>query len=392
MTYIGATSTDVAQSNKEGKMILMSQNRLRKALGVASMTLVVVGGSLVSVSAANAFDSNTYPGVTAGAGAPHYTVTVECDVPGFWEEGEGINFQMAPGGSITVTTQDCSPADGMDIDERSNGLSGGVVQVNGVTQPLGFLNQIPESFVMFANTEVEFRFEDEQATFYLRAEVTADPVADPDGQLGQTTEMIVPAEDPLSTTFPNPLDPGNPDNGCNFSNDGEEHVYQTYDFDVSASGEYTFRFVETNPLDGEVFWWGVDSFFMDDPFLAVYSSFNPANPAENVIGCNDDSGNGGITSTGYFIQSVYPEFSATLTPGRYTLLLTTFGNSPESDWNQGAQGGTFELWGPPGSFSPAQLPATGTSDDKAAVIILVGSITLVLGGLGLIIRRRLIRD
>jgi hypothetical protein len=52
-----------------------------------------------------------------------------------------------------------------------------------------------------------------------------------------------------------------------------------------------------------------------DPFLALYVGvFNPANPAANLVGCNDDT------------NGLLPAFSANLSAGTtYTVVTTTFG-------------------------------------------------------------------
>jgi hypothetical protein len=377
-------------------MFFISRSRIRNAVSITSVSLLVAGGSLLSVSAANAINAQTYPGVTEGASSPNYTVTVDCTDPDFWGYGEGVTYEMAPGGTVTVTTTGCTGNDEViAIDKRnSSGAEPGGVSIDGAAQTVPSTVAIPATFVIYPNTEVEFQYPRQGGstdTFSILVNSTSDPISNPAGELGQTTEVLIPAANPLSTNFPSPLDPANPGNGCELSNDGAEHVYQTYEFDVSTSGNYTFRFVATNPLDGDTFWWGDDGFAMQDPFLAVYSSFDPSNPSLNVIGCNDDGGNTGITTTGYFLDSLYPQFSSTLPAGHYTLVLTTFGDSPLGSWNDGAQGGTFELWGPPGSFAPAEpeLAVTGMSNEQTSSVITVGAIALLLGGLGLIIRKRL---
>ncbi len=375
-------------------MLLKSQSRKLSILSFASVSLVVIGGSLITASAANAINIQTYPGVTEGATSPNYSVTVDCADPDFWGAGEGISYEMAPGGTVTVTTTGCTGNNEvMAIDKRSSsGAEPGGVSVNGTPQTVPSTVAIPATFVIYPNTEVEFQNVND--TFFILVEETSVSISNPAGELGQTTEVLIPAANPLSTNFPSPLDPANPDNGCQLSNDGAEHVYQTYEFDVSTSGNYTFRFVATNPLDGDIFWWGSDSYDMQDPFLAVYSTFDPSNPSLNVIGCNDDGGNTGITTTGYFLDYVYPQFSSTLPAGHYTLVLTTYGDSPVASWVDGAQGGTFELWGPPGSFAPVQpeLAVTGMSNDQLTSTITVGAIALFLGGLGLMLRKRLSRN
>jgi hypothetical protein len=371
-------------------MFFNSRSSIRNALSITSVSLLVAGGSLLSVSAANAINTQTYPGVTEGASSPNYTVTVDCTDPDFWGAGEGISYEMAPGGTVTVTTTGCTGnTEVIAIDKRSSsGAEPGGVSINGTPQTVPSTVAIPATFVIYPNTEVEFQNVND--TFFIQVNETSDSISNPAGELGQTTEVLIPAANPLSTNFPSPLDPANPNNGCIFDNNGAEHVYQTYEFDVSVSGNYTFRFVETNPLNGDIFWWGSDSFDMQDPFLAVYSAFDPSNPSSNVIGCNNDRGNTGISSNGYFLDNEYPQFSSTLPAGRYTLVLTTFSDTPASAWTDGAQGGTFELWGPP-AVQP-ELAVTGMSNEQTSSVITVGAIAFLLGGLGLLLRKRLSRN
>ena len=373
-------------------MLLKSRSRLVNALSVASVSLIVAGATFVTASAANAISPQTYPGVTEGAGSPNYTVSIDCNDPGFWGVNEGISFEMAPGGTVAVTTTGCSSnGEVMDISQYNNAAAEpGGYSVSGTPQTVPDIGvQIPTSFVVSANTLIEFQYLGDVFDLYIHE--TSEVISNPAGELGQTTEMMIPATNPLHANFSDPLNPADPNSGCNVANDGAEHVYQTYSFDVSAAGDYTFRFVQTNPLDGRLFWWGDSSFAMQDPFLAVYTDFDPANPSANVVGCNDDGGNSGVTSTGYFQRSLYSQFSSALPSGHYTLVLTTFGDSPVSSWTDGAQGGTFELWGPPGAFQPAQpeLPRTGLNVPAWALPVGAGSI--VLGSLALIGLARLKR-
>lgn len=120
------------------------------------------------------------------------------------------------------------------------------------------------------------------------------------------------------------------------------HAYETVTITVSQNGPYTFRFVNSIPFDA-----------YDDPYLAVYTDFDPANPNANVVGCNDDRNNPDgepITDTtpdGQSLNGRFPEFTAELEANEtYTLVMTTWFFSFANDFIEEGAKGTFELWGP----------------------------------------------
>jgi hypothetical protein len=142
----------------------------------------------------------------------------------------------------------------------------------------------------------------------------------------------------------------------------------------------------------------VNSAGVNDPFLALYSGgFDKSDPDSGVVGCNDDSGNDpgdtfGPADDGY----VYPvpdvfwsEFSADLTPGTYTVMLTTYSKySNDVDWYDGSVNGdsgsgsistaTFEYWGPSGGLASSGTPISGDS----VVTGTPGIFLTVTGGVG----------
>jgi hypothetical protein len=158
--------------------------------------------------------------------------------------------------------------------------------------------------------------------------------------------------------------------------------------------------VNTNPLTASTTAWGAD-LPMADPFLAVYSSFDPANPDANVIGCNDDGEynkgedepgdyptNGATLSPKYLISGLYPWFSSKLAAGSYTYVLTTYSDYGIANWEGGAQAATIEVWGLDDADA---LADTGARDVPAWVtfgglgLVIVG---LALGASSLVLRRR----
>ena len=149
------------------------------------------------------------------------------------------------------------------------------------------------------------------------------------------------------------------------------HVYSTLDFTISETGEYDFRAVEVSPIDEDLNW-GVTKYPSSDPFLVVYQDFDPANPEDGVIGCNDDNDDTGveaidiqwsgqealITETGYIVDDQWPWFRADLEPGDYSLVYLTYrtvgiedfnaGRYPDDSliWDPTAISVTYEMWGP----------------------------------------------
>jgi trimeric autotransporter adhesin len=82
----------------------------------------------------------------------------------------------------------------------------------------------------------------------------------------------------------------------------------------TGAHEYAARTLTTNGTDTYTFTITSVSGFDDDPFLAVYSgTFDPANPTNNLVACNDDA-------NGYL-----SEFSATLSANTtYTVVTTSY--------------------------------------------------------------------
>lgn len=198
--------------------------------------------------------------------------------------------------------------------------------------------------------------------------------------------------------------------------DGGRHVYSTIDITIVKEGRYTFRSIATNPT-GEYL--GGEANPVGDSFLALYSTFDPANPDDGVIGCNDDLNNlfgydnndvVEILPDGTWMEGHQPYFGTYLEPGNYTLLVTTWQAVNRTEWNAGESGGdvwtpgpfdlTFELWGPVASLCIGQdgecdpvdptestLPPTGTNSGPVAPLALV---SLMVGLVGvLVVKRRL---
>lgn len=184
------------------------------------------------------------------------------------------------------------------------------------------------------------------------------------------------------------------------------HVFGTLDITVTNAGTYTFRGMRSTPAGDYV---PINAFDpMGDPMLAVYSSFDPANPDANVVGCNDDLNDVGAENDaeyltdGTIIDGHQPWFSAPLAPGSYTLVLMTWedlssedfaeGYAPysEEEFVVGPKSTTFQLWGPTGGLTLGHdAPALAATGMDATPVAVVGVLAL-LAGLGAltVVRRR----
>jgi LPXTG-motif cell wall-anchored protein len=215
-----------------------------------------------------------------------------------------------------------------------------------------------------------------------------------------TNEIVVTDNDPDPTNSEHLL---NGIDTCRLATqfDGR-HVYGTLDVTILTAGTYTFRSLSTNPAGYYV---GLNPFDpIGDPFLAVYSSFDPANPDSNVVGCNDDLNDVGgqndaeYTSEGTIIEGHVPRFEAALTPGHYTLVLFTWedmgvvdfaaGNSQWAgdSFTPGAKSSTFELWGPVGGLALGNVALAATGVETTYGLVGVGA--GVLGFVLLVVSRR----
>jgi hypothetical protein len=161
------------------------------------------------------------------------------------------------------------------------------------------------------------------------------PETVPSGQLLISQDIVMPASPKEFTLGAANSDGEHALNGnedCLIeTNDSHKQIYTTQRIKISVAGQYTFRNVGTNPIGGYMHGGSFHPF--EDTFLALYSSFNPNSSDDNVVGCNDDLNDlfeydnemfyedlaGDVTMEGH-----QPYFTATLTPGYYTLVLTTW--------------------------------------------------------------------
>jgi LPXTG-motif cell wall-anchored protein len=300
------------------------------------------------------------------------------------------NFPVVPGNTVTLNLTG--------FDSVYDFVSGNTTPVN----PAG------ETFELAAGDEVIF-YDDGSDTcsqeFYAWV-FEAAPETVPSGSHLFTQEITIPLGAPQVTLTED--EDGEHflggDEDCGLSTEMHGiHVYGTLDVTVTTAGVFTFRGMYSNPLGDYV---PINVFDpIGDPFLAVYSSFDPANPDAGVVGCNDDANDvndendAEFLSDGTIIDGHQPWFTAALAPGNYTLVLMTWedlsdedlanGFAPynEEDFVVGPKSTTFELWGPEGSLQLGhQLAATGVDVTPIAA---TGALVL-LGGLGVVLvaRRR----
>lgn len=203
------------------------------------------------------------------------------------------------------------------------------------------------------------------------------------------------------------------------------HVYETLDFQVSESGEYDFRAIAVSPIDEDLNW-GVDKYPSSDPFLAVYEGFDPNDPEDNIVGCNDDGDDTGIAAidnewddgAGYTFEALatesdvllddqWPWFRAVLEPGSYSLVYMPFSTMGTDDFALGQFGATssstitwdpiensvtFEMWGPAGAITLGSEPLAATGGVEPAFALWAGLGVVGIGVAMTVARRREIRN
>ncbi len=188
-----------------------------------------------------------------------------------------------------------------------------------------------------------------------------------------------------------------------------EHVYAIQEFTVTTSGDYTFRVTGVDPVARYFNPLNFARNPLRDPMVALYSVFDSSNPSTGIVGCNDDLNDlnfGGHdyseianpfnqSQQGDYIDGHFSYFGATLEPGTYTMVFTTWDMESASDWvTDSPNGGTvfFDVWGPQGGLTLAgggsgktsKLAATGVD----ASFGLWSALTLMASGAIITIARR----
>ncbi len=313
----------------------------------------------------------------ASAAIPRNAFTFDCNEGNPGEE----DHALAPGESVTITLLNCNESvfDITALDAPFNARLGSVV-INAT--PITIVTD-PATIIVdeFANLYLNGPEGNETFIYINLATVTADPA----GELLATTSATLTSDPDFFTT---------PDDAVILNDDAliggivecavevGSHPYSTVDLTITEAGTYTFRVVDTDPVEEDMYF-GIDNDFspVGDNFLALYTDFDSADIDANVVGCNDDADDAGavagdlwatanaagnsrnqgdsniLTSTGYILDDEFAWFTATLQPGQYTMVGTLYSEYSESEWLTNLDDAevteasmTYEMWGPEGGL------------------------------------------
>lgn len=378
--------------------------RHRPMLVAAAVTVVAALGLAAPAAAAGAltYPLEIVPGVTVVTPHPDYALEVACE--DVLEDVELTVFAV-PAGSLTVDFDCLLPS--VTADTADSGLAG--------EYPAGF-----DDVVVGSATQLTI---DPNTTVMSAVNGSADvvitylatvPYDDPSGRLLSTGVVTIPASGTQLADFSSIVDPSG---DCSGWTGGR--VYGTLEFTVETSGEYTFRVVEVSPAQGPLGSLGPNPWGgyvpISDPLAFLYAgTFDPADAATGIIGCNDDSDavaavtgilGAAHDSQGRYIDPYYPEIVAELVPGTYTVVLTTndaetvilppdpSSVAVEEPVVEGSAlqpayvaselpelSGTVEIW----STEP-ELAATGA--DRVFLIALGAVLLMLIGASALVVRR-----
>jgi len=292
----------------------------------------------------------------------------------------------------------------------------GIVEFNGAVEPAPIADTPASTIVADAGDDFVLYDSTCSQQFYATV-LEAAPETVPSGSLLFTQDISISSPAPQITVAEN--DGGSGEHQlagiaeCGLSTDvGGAHVYGTLDFTITTAGTYTFKALSTSPAGSYA---GLNPFDpIEDPFLAVYSEFDPVNPDSGVIGCNDDLNDvapglhdAEYRGDGTIIEGHVPYFSASFAPGQYTLVLMTWEDLGSSDFDNGfapfgeldfavgTKTTTFELWGPDGGIALGHVALAATGAQTGAETG-YGFVGLAAAGLGIALvmvarRRRAVR-
>jgi hypothetical protein len=372
----------------------LKKNSLR-AVGIASTALIGLGLALVTPGVAQGATTAGFSGTVAA----NLDTTINLNCSAINEDVTTGDVLAAEGAIITFNiTGSCETGMTIYSDDADGGITVAGTFTAGSSGGTVYSGSVPATFTVSGNTML--RIDKNASEFGLNIPVVVVPdVADPVGTLRQSGDLSIAATPTLEMTLADNTGDGGHllggDENCALSIG--PHVYSTGTLTVDRSGQYSIRVVNTNPLTDSTAGWGAE-LPMNDPFLAVYSSFDPANPDANVIGCNDDGeynngdGEGSYPDAGatlnpkYLVSGLYPWFSTKLAAGSYTYVLTTYSSYSIANWEGGAQAATVEVWGLDDALADTgarEIPAWATFGGAGLVIA-----GLALGAASLVLRRR----
>jgi len=304
--------------------------------------------------------------------------TFDCSVGSAGED----DHALAPGESVTITLINCD-ADAFEIsdpDATGNATLGGSL----ITATPVAITTDPATIVVDEFAQLELVDDNQGLSQEININL-ATTGADPSGALLATESTTFTSSPRFFTTPADAIlsEYGDPLIGGVAECDVEEglHPFSTVDVTVSIAGTYTFRVIDTDPVEEDMYF-GIDSDLspVGDNFLALYSAFDPSNVNSGIVGCNDDGDDAVFgadlwaaadaeaesrsqndanvhTSTGYLLDDQFAWFTATLQPGEYTLVGTLWDSFSESEWLDALElaevteaSVSYEMWGPAGGL------------------------------------------
>ncbi|MFN4000666.1 hypothetical protein [Microcella sp.] len=368
----------------------MSRTTLRVSSLLVLSSVVALAGAGTASALGGATDTRT-------------SISVDCAIG----EGSNDNQVILPGESLTITLLNCGDwlvtdlagLNAIDVPAEASDINSFVVPSGSPTYTMSVDDEV----------DLELTFEADDIDIDVSIAVAGDA---PSGALLATNRVAMPIE---IDDFSIGLDALGTD--VTLGGDAEctmeagYHPYRTLPIIISESGDFTFRVIDVEPVDEDL-QWGQPYYPSQDFFLAVYTAFDPTEPESGLVSCNDDRPvddvsfvNDGVT---YISDDQAPEFVATLAPGAYTLVLTTYRSTSSDDWAAGEfsewsgvsdltwapieMSALFELWGPTGSLAigepdEPELADTGI-EPSDAMAISAGAALLIAFGLALLVARR----
>lgn len=276
----------------------------------------------------------------------------------------------------TNITIDCSnPVQGGDFYSTGHDLSFTVVNCGAVTQDWNSVSldsnssfTILESSLSSSRTRI--RFEDLSqnvvATLNVYAGVNMSNV--PNKALASTHSITLPASQPQRFVYDST---NGYTGGCSLA-DGS-YPYQTLSLTTTIAGDFTFRISATSPdtsLNAQALSRTNSLPPIEDTWIALFSTFDPAHPAQGFLGCNDDSAQfGSYLSDGTVLSNHWSQFDvAGLPAGNYILVLAASQlYQTDSDWGTAVSGvdqtASMQLWGPVGAISTVTNPSVSNSSN-----------------------------
>jgi uncharacterized repeat protein (TIGR02543 family)/LPXTG-motif cell wall-anchored protein len=339
---------------------------IKRFSSVFAATIAVIAATVFPGAAAIA---SAVDGVSVISGGPAHEIHFDCVAANY--QG-GYPFYVVygkPGETMTLTLSNCDGAvadawkpywlgdyyanldsggmafGGVDYDTTARGVS-----LNGVT-----------SIDVDQNTDV-YIYQDGVVSMDIEF-YPAPVIDDPSGSMIYTDTATFTADNPnyvVPETGMYSRHDLNGDPSCRVQ--FWEHQYATLPITITESGDYTFRYVDSLPTSNAIFYDPAFRYF-DDPFMAVYTTFDPNNPDDNVLGCNDDyramdDEEAWVYTShdGYLMSNLWPQFSSHLEPGTYDIVVSLYTTNRyiSADELESTRTGYFQMWGPPSGFVPPE--------------------------------------